>query len=644
MKHPILYATLSLSMLLLAGPVWARDWYVSDCATREWTTGCWQSAKLASCKNAGQKANPYCPDPDGDGTIDFAAYLQDGAAPDAAAGDTIYMCAGACGSDTVTSAVIGVNRTAPNPPSSHKCLTNTWFMPKVDNLTLAGLPGETIIITGNPNGNTTREDNEPAVLIGEANGHSGITFKNFKLMQSAEHWFCMLDHGAPGWTLDHLILTENGASVWFDKDGIATGSEASDPGTCLKGKTCQCGAGASSASERFGIYLGGHETHKFTLKNSIVSTSCGSALRIVNNVKSEQADGQQSFDIFDNEFFNLGAGIEFWKTHNIRIAGNRFHDLRRAIAPENGVSYVDIEHNRIECRGEYLVQTGGECTAAIGLESGDGQQGQDHTAHHVRIRGNTIIAANVGPTKGHFRAGITLDGPRCDKGCKQHPDCTFASDPGNIIENNFVSLVTLPEASNANPHHARGAIGIRACNPITVRNNTIFGATYGLTLQPVGPEATISAYNNIVDTIQSAGDGSPGIGIVLMPEMVGQEANVTYNNIFSAGKKQYAVRQCSSLDHDECSGYGTSCGCGSKLTPCLSSATNKSAPSVFVNPSLSIDTNDLHLSPKDTSNVKAGTKGASQDIDKQPRSAQGKCDLGADEAVANPKSGAGSGK
>ena len=640
MKRLPLSFTLPPLMLLLAchaSQALARDWYVSDCATRSWTTGCWQSASLASCKSAGQKANPYCPDPNGDGTRDFAAYLQDGEAPDAAAGDTIYLCAGACGSDAVTSATIGVHRTAPNPPSNHKCLANTWFMPKVDNLTVAGFPGETIVITGNVNGDTTRQDNEPSVLIGEANGHSGLTFKDFKLMQSGEHWFCLLDHGAPGWTLDHMGLAENGVSVWFDKDGIGTGPEAADPGTCLKDKTCQCGAGASPASEKFGIYLGGHGTQKFTLKNSVISSSCGSALRIVNNVDSEQSDGQLSFDISDNEFFNLPAGIEFWKTHNIRIAGNRFHDLRRAVAPENGVSYVDIERNRFECRGDYLVQTGGECTSAIGLESGDGQQAQDHTAHHVRIRGNTIIAANVGPTKGHFRAGITLDGPRCDAGHPNHPACACAADPGNLIENNFVSLVTLPEASNANPHHARGAIGIKAYNPMTVRNNTIFGATYGLTLQPAQAEAVISAYNNIVDTIQSAGDGSPGIGIVLMPEMVAQEASVTYNNIFSSGKKQYAVRQCSSLASDECAAFGTSCGCGSKLTACLSSQTNKSAPSVFVNPSLSIDSNDLHLSPKDTSNIKAGKSGPGVDIDKQARAAQGQCDIGADEAAASQK-------
>ncbi len=630
-------------MLLLAGQLWARDWYFSDCGTRTWTTGCWQSATLASCKNAGDKANPYCPDPNGDGTRDFIAYLQDGAAPDAAAGDKIYMCAGACGTDAVTSATIGVNKTAPNPPTQHKCLASTWFMPKVNNLSVLGFPGETIVITGNPNGNASQDPGEPDVLIGQANGFSGLLFKDFTLEESGIHWFCLLDQGAPGWTLDHLVLKENTPAVWNDADGIATGGAAKGPGNCKSPQTCQCGAGASSSATEYGIYLGHQGTNKFTLKNSTLSASCGSALRIVANDESEQADGRLSFEIIDNEFFNMGLGVEFWKTHNIRIAGNHFHDVRRAIAPENGVSYVDIEQNRIECRGEYLVQTGGECSAAIGLESGDGQQAQDHTAHHVRIRGNTVVAANVGPTKGHFRAGITLDGPRCDKGHPQHPDCPFASDPGNIIENNFVSLVTLPAASNASPHHARGAIGIKAYNPIAVRNNTIFGATYGLTLQPDCPEAVISAYNNIVDTIQNAEDGSPGIGIVLMPGMVAQEASVAYNNIFSAGKKQYAVRRCGSLTHDECTAFGTSCGCGSKLTDCLSSETNKSAPSVFVNPSLSIDTNDLHLSPQDTSNLKAGTKGAAQDIDKQARPSEGQCDLGADEATGNPKS-AGSGK
>jgi hypothetical protein len=631
-----------LPLLLLGGQALARDWYFSDCATRGWATGCWQSAGLAACKNAGDKANPYCPDPDGDGTRDFIAYLQDGAAPDAVAGDKITMCAGACGTDAVTSATIGVHRTAPNPPSTHKCLGNTWFMPKVNNLSVLGFPGETIVITGNPNGNTTQDPGEPGVLIGQANGFSGLLFKDFTLEESGVHWFCLLDQGAPGWTLDHLVLKENTPAVWNDTDGIATGAAAPGPGTCKTQGTCQCGAGASSSSSEYGIYLGHQGTNKFTLKNSIVSASCGSAMRIVANDASAQADGLLSFEIIDNEFFNVPMAVEFWKTHNIRIAGNYVHDADRAFGPENGVSYVDIEHNRIECRGDYTVQLGGECAAAIALESGDGAQALDHTAHHVRIRGNTIVAANVGPTQGHFRAGITLDGPRCDTGHpKHHPGCTFASDPGNLIENNVVALVTLPSASNAKPHEARGAIGVKAYNPIVVRNNTIFGATYGLTLQPAGPGATIAAFNNLVDTIQKAADGSPGIGIILMPEMVAQEASLTYNNVFSSGKGNYAVRQCATLAYDECANFGTSCAFGSSLKPCLSSPTNKSARSVFVNPGCSIDRCDLHLSPLDSSNLNAGTTGPALDIDKQARPQQGKWDIGADEAPADGPAGGG---
>ena len=674
-------AALLLGMLLLAGQAWAANWYASDCAGATHytfvtaangehlsrTTGCYNSASLSGCgaTPGSSSTNPICPDPNGDGILDSIAYLQDGVAPDAVSGDTIYLCSGPC--DGAGAAVtIGVNATAPNPASGHKCLSNTWFQPKVNNLTVTGYPGEGLVtFSGDKDGNNcqtaftgggqpgcTGSANEPDVLVGEANGHSGITFKNVGLKRAGVHWYCILDHGAPGWTFDNVTATESGWPVWNDTDGIASGPQ----GACTTSGTCQCGASGSSSGQDFGIYLTDQGTSKVTITNCHLSTTCGSAVRIITSPNSEQADGLLSFDINNNEIWNAVIGVEFWQAHNIRVADNYIHDTMRGIGPENSITYADIDHNRIECRGDWKAQLGYQCDSGIGLESGDGCQSWQHTAHHVRITRNKIVAKNTGTTRGRFRSPMYLEGPRCDTGhttdqdpigcptpgSSSHPDCAFVSNPGNVVENNMIALGKLPDVSTDKPHYQRAGIGMYVYNPLVVQNNTIYGSTYGMVVDgaPSNPNGAVTIINNLIDTTTIAENSfgnarSSGIGITLMPAMVSQEANLTHNNLFSAAGANWAVRRCTTSSSNECTAFGTSCIYGSSFTPCLSSTTNTNHPSTFVNGAFDIDAVDIHLSPLDVMNRDTVTSGAAKDYDNSARPFGTFWDLGADESTGN---------
>src|SRR6185503_604562 len=87
-------ALLSVAALALADNARAASYYFSNCASG----------------GAGTQANPYCLDPTGSGNKTSFRYLMDGASPDVAPGDTIYLCAGACdgaGSGTYNLGVAG---------------------------------------------------------------------------------------------------------------------------------------------------------------------------------------------------------------------------------------------------------------------------------------------------------------------------------------------------------------------------------------------------------------------------------------------------------------------------------------------------------------------------------------------------------
>src|SRR5689334_4366553 len=89
----------------LAAPSLAATYHFANCAT-----GCLANANIANaaCDTAGSAANPFCLDPQNDGTNDSFACLQDRSCnnsvdPLLAAGDTIKLCATDCdGADTGT--------------------------------------------------------------------------------------------------------------------------------------------------------------------------------------------------------------------------------------------------------------------------------------------------------------------------------------------------------------------------------------------------------------------------------------------------------------------------------------------------------------------------------------------------------------
>ena len=89
---------LGVAALALADTASAATYWFSSCATG----------------GAGTQSNPYCLDPTGSGNKTSFRYLMDGSAPDVVAGDTIYLCAGACDGTGSATYNLGVAGTATN--------------------------------------------------------------------------------------------------------------------------------------------------------------------------------------------------------------------------------------------------------------------------------------------------------------------------------------------------------------------------------------------------------------------------------------------------------------------------------------------------------------------------------------------------
>src|SRR5207249_6651461 len=225
----------------------------------------------------GTKASPWCLDPNSDGTKESIMVLFDGNAPDAAPGDNIYLCAGAC--DGTGSATYNVSPTAPS----------YWFCSTISGtsaqpITIQNYPGETVTISGDTNGNGTYDSTidvgnlitnacakyvtnivwkgnnvgSNKGLILEKSGGRMVTLDNSDVPSGADYYV----GGPDGWVFDGLMLRYVGGVMW--------GGGSFYAGGCYSG----------SQNHVFQIH---GLTGPFTVKHCIIHSFCGFAHRDGNN-------------------------------------------------------------------------------------------------------------------------------------------------------------------------------------------------------------------------------------------------------------------------------------------------------------------------------------------------------------------------
>src|SRR3972149_4614872 len=126
-------AKIVLCLLLSVMPIWATDYYFSDCA---------------GPGGAGTIGDPWCVIPTGETIKKSVAVLSDGAGTEFVAGDTAYVCAGTC--DGTGSATYYVQSS----------VSTTWLRPRMAGtagnlISIKIYPGEFVTISGDSNGNNT---------------------------------------------------------------------------------------------------------------------------------------------------------------------------------------------------------------------------------------------------------------------------------------------------------------------------------------------------------------------------------------------------------------------------------------------------------------------------------------------------------
>jgi hypothetical protein len=558
----LLAAGVLAAALAWAGtPAYATTWYFSNCAVG----------------GAGTQANPFCLDPGGTGNPTSFAYLMDGVAPDVAAGDTINLCAGPC--DGTGSATYYLGVTGTTTMNSYTYV----FAPVVSGtqanpITIQSFPGETVVLSGDTNGNGIPDPTEPDVLITDVTNagqnRAWYVWKNLIFEKSRTHFF-YLNANPANWTFDNIEARYLGANMWNG------------------GNLADIGCGNDQLSNY--VFKVADLAGNLTIRNSRIHHICGAAHRHTVN---------QSTSAFilaeNNEYYNVESVTNNFQGRNETWRGNYVHDFFDGITIEDDMKSIVIEDNVLACWGDYKVYADGRCGRAIHVSDGDNGPASAGKTKDVIIRRNKVYGRIVGQyggtSAGYFMCAIRLT-------------ATNNTEPINAtIENNMVWHHQTWESDPI----CMGGIGVNSNrNEVTIQNNTIYDAVYGIAADAVVSGVSYTIRDNLA--IRANQNGKNMVELWIAPNAAGSV--VRNNNLNSDGMGDPVM-----------SIGGTNYNC-SQVAAYQSG--NKCGTTTFVRVSGAVNLWDLHLLPTDTANKDAGTTGAVDDIDKTTRTAP--IDIGADE-------------
>jgi len=571
---------LLILLLLLPIPVFGATYHFSDCvgAGHGTDNGCWDNQTIGSCTSPGSESNPYCPDVDNNGTVEFIEYLMDGSGDEVAANDTIYLCAGACDSSSSSGIVtMGMSIT----PFVDGPITITRFPTETGE---HGISGGGVIDIAINNAGLDRTDYTWKDLVIEkyqdvsvGNNCGGTGSPDGRCSK-----FINLQGGNDGWVIDNVEFRYLG----LVQTDIGIG-DASFGGEC---------SGDSTLNDAYGIYIDSRPAGSTVeIKNSSFHHICKFAIRTVNN-----ENGGDSLTVTDTEFYNLDAINNPFNTDNETYTRITAYDTDGWFAEKN-TNNMTLQDSTIECRGTYDITTGNAGCKQCVLVDTTGTEGADN----ITVRRNTCFGGNA--EEGFddtLQAGI---GMRTN--CSPISNCPITN---STIENNIIYQTA---------HHFTGQAVTRSGLSFrsggagnAIQNNTVYKSTYPITVE--GAAHTIR--NNLSYDSNTNLGGNNYAELYLFTSA--QSSTVTNNNFYDDAND--VVVQQSSTNY-------TCAGIGSFGTDNICETT------VFVNVAGGPETWDLHLDGTDTNNIDAGScsVGATDDIDEDSRAST--CDIGADERVAS---------
>jgi len=658
-------AFLALGFAFLVTNAAASDYYFSDC-------GC---TSAAACQGAycdlnptglgcstppaaGSASNPWCLDPGRAGIRESFEYLMDGTAPEAAAGDTIYLCAGAC--DGTGSATWNLQ-----PHRNSATGAYVLFDPQIGSTTgviinIRPLAGENVTISGDADndghytaGVDAQRFWDTLVNGSSTNGKMGYRLYGFTIEKFAERTFNIVRALGGPFVLDTMTVQKGGAgSIGDGYFAPLTG----DGGMAAMGCTNPSSQRdlINNFIDSYAVFIFGHNENgaSLTVKNSTIRQSCQVVARSNGNCFGSGGTASPSDIESCNPTYSAG-NITFdhntiysvFGLHNGHQGrgwtwtGNTAYDFWDGISAEENVRDVTITDNNISCRGDYKTDATGKCRTAIRVSDGDlgelncnddGSGGIPRcSTRNVTIARNRIWGRNYSPTPGFLLGGIyygahnasTQNGglasatiennmiwfSQSSSGCTPFADSNVFESPLAIASNDSITVQNNTVYNNGCPTYLRsgfsasaggtGAVAHRFLNNILSFSHYYTGASNMLELF-VDASATTSTFSN--NNFHNGGDPSTG------------------NLICLAGTgSMYASGGCTSGTLIACpavSTYGTG---------------NICQPTSFRLVTGIKDLWELKLSLTDTINKDRGVPGPADDNGKQARA--GVCDIGADE-------------
>jgi len=643
----------------------AGQYYFSDCGCSAAATCqgafCNLNPTAAGCSSApapGSLGNPWCLDPGSTGLKNSFDYLMDGTAPDVSAGDTIYLCAGAC--DGTGSATWYLE-----PHLNSATGAYTVFDPAIGStssviINIKPYPGETVTLSGDANNDNVYTAGTDAQRFWDSrkNGSSttaymGYQLSGFTVEKFAERTFNISEASGGPFVVDNLTVQRGGAG------GVGNGYFAAlqgDGGMAAMGCTNTTGQRdiINNALDSYATFIFGHNRNgaSLTVKNSTIRQNCQIVARSNGNCygpggTTTPADVEACNPAYSsgNITFDHNTIYSVFGVHNGHQGrgwtwtNNIIYDFYVGIGTEENVQSTTITDNNISCRGIYKTDQYGKCRTAITINDGDageqncnddGSGGLPHcSTNKVVIARNRIWGANYYTTPGFLLGGISYSA---------HNSSSLNGGLASAtIENNFIWFTQRTSGCSpfSNNDFAESPLNIATSDPITVRNNTIYNNGC-----PVYLRTGVSAYeggtgavahiftNNIVSYGHYYSGGSDVVELFV--DASATNSTISNNNFYYGADSSSSNLVCVAGT----GGMGSSGGC--------SSGTYKSCSSVptFGTSNICQATNyknlagakeiwDLHLDLGDTVNKDKGLPGPLEDIDKQPRT--GACDIGADE-------------
>lgn len=564
---------LARALLLAALPLWASQsqaasYYFSDCPTG----------------GAGTQANPWCLDPEGAGRNDSFRIISDGGTgaitTELAAGDTVYLCAGAC--DGQGSAIYHLSPAVSGVAFIQPRASGASGRP----ITIRSYPGETVTLTGDTNGNGVADPTEPdKFLDGTGNGANRAWWVWQDLIW--DRWKTIvfyINEGASNWTFSNIEVKHlghpDGTSLpyfWNDVDMY----DASG------------GGGVCDNQVNSYIFKVADLAGPLIIQNSRFHHVCGFAHR---DTVNDSTAG--SLLMVNNEYYNLGVVSNDFIGRNTTYRGNNIHDVFDGVGIEENMKDVVVEDNTVSCPGAYRVSKDGRC--GIGIKVTDGDNGTGGTTKNVTLRRNKLYSlidgVYGGTAAGYWMTAILFNATNSTESIN------------SVIENNMIWHVWTWDNTPPNG----GAITVNSNrNEITIQNNTVYDSTYGMTLDAKTAGVAYTVRNNLLVRANKNGQNF----VELWVGANAANSVITFNNLNPDGQADPVMNL------------------GGVTYKCSQMATfltgNKCGPTSFVRVTGAVPGWDLHLASSDISDKSVWMTGPTLDIDQGPRSLPG--DIGADE-------------